>query len=235
MKRLISPLAAAVVLLLGATQATATSTPPQTSLNIFDGVLAIAGWSLSDSFNTSLIVAGNDIFSGSTNGEPHSRFSSVLVDFNQHFCDSATDQLVFRDLSALPTVDPSAVVVDQGLAQGTVKVTIQLSGIEQRVPSCANPDFSQRTFSFPSTSITLSFQWKADSTGKAFDQFVGHQILPGQVVFVVKNVLGQRSASVSGSVTSPLPYLNLPDLGSSTPFVSFLVHTSFTTVQIQFP
>jgi hypothetical protein len=65
---------------------------------------------------------------------PRVHDNGVLLSVAQHFCDTATDEDVFRDLSGFPAVGANVTTVSDALNRGSVVGTIAISGIEQRMP-----------------------------------------------------------------------------------------------------
>src|SRR5437763_1003576 len=93
----------------GAASTSAAGTWTSTAVTKTNATLAFAAWQLNDAYNTQIAVGGNDqmfLGAGGTNQPGQGAFfaNGVLLSVFQHFCDTATDEDVFRDLSGFPTV-----------------------------------------------------------------------------------------------------------------------------------
>ena len=230
MKRLLLAIAAAAALAM--TPATAQAGPStSTFMARTAGSLAFAQWSLGDQYNTFITAAGNDgMFL--TAGAPPFQFTGILFSVNQRFCDTATDENVFRDLSAFVPVSPSAVVVSGGLNLASVDSDVQVSGIEQRAPNCASPDFSNRTVSFPTITVGVHLRWAAPAGSKVTTESHVNLTDPSGDHFVAESLSqgGFVSAVPTGTVTSEDPSITWGPL--NTPLVSFLARNNQLTVQL---
>jgi len=230
MKRWLLAIAAAAALVMPPAAAQAA---PSTSTFMARtaGSLAFAQWSLGDQYNTFITAAGNDgMFL--TAGAPPFQFTGILFSVNQRFCDTATDENVFRDLSAFVPVSPSAVVVSGGLNLASVDSDVQVSGIEQRAPNCASPDFSNRTVSFPTITVGVHLRWAAPAGSKVTTESHVNLTDPSGDHFVAESLSqgGFVSAVPTGTVTSEDPSITWGPL--NTPLVSFLARNNQLTVQL---
>jgi len=213
--------------------AAAAGTANNITISRTNGKLAFAQWQLNDAYNTGIAIGGNDLVFLDT-GSPPFFANGVLVDIFQHYCDTATDEDVFVDLSGFPSVGANVVKVNDALNSGSVVGTVPVSGIIQRAPNCASPDYSQRTVSFPTLLIQINLQWTAsrgnNTTPSHFELKQVDQ--SGRFLFQQEGINGFVNASVAGSITSP-------DLGISgalpAPYVSFLDRSQQLQVQVSVP
>lgn len=164
--RLVAVAGVAALAVAFAVPASSVASSTTTFVTRSDGKLAFAAWQLNDAYNTSIQVGGNDLMflnAGGYNqpGVPAYHVNGVLLTVNQDFCDTTTDEEVFRELSVFPDVGANVAMVNDALNRASVIGTLDLSGIEVRTPNCAAPDYGQRSFSFPTFPVQLNLRWDA--------------------------------------------------------------------------
>jgi hypothetical protein len=194
--------------------------------------LSYATWSLADQYNTSLTVIGNDGFR-LTAGAPPFAFDGVLLILDQHYCDVATDEDVFRDLSAFDTVSPSNVQFNDAVTRASVHGSFGLAGIERRTPNCASPDYGNSVTTFPSITVDVNLNWLALAPGNnAVTQVSTFNVVDAYGHTLANSITqnGQVDASVTGTVTSEDPSLTWG--GLNTPLLSFIVRQATLNVQM---
>lgn len=93
---------------------------------------AIAFWDLNDPLQTRVSVQGNTSATGQDAG-------SLFLFVTQSYCDTGTDQLVFRSFFSQSALAPGSFRVHPLLKSATLNTSTTVSGSEQRLQGCSSP------------------------------------------------------------------------------------------------
>ncbi|MDQ1439403.1 MAG: hypothetical protein QOK43_3032 [Acidimicrobiaceae bacterium] len=114
----------------------------------------------------------------------------------QSFCDTGTNEMVFRNFLAQAPLAPKDFSVQPSLKSARLSATTTVNGTEQRQSNCSAPSGPVTTTSLGQSTVTVNAQWLA--TGPA------HEVQPG---------ITARNATATGSITGTV--LNPGSLGTS--------------------
>lgn len=134
-------LTAAAAVVASSVPATAATAPQQS---------ASAFWQLGDSLNTRVSLQASEQAGGS---------SSLFLFVTQSFCDTATDERVFRSFFAQTDLAPRAFVAAP-LRSARLTSPVTVSGSEQRSPNCAFPGNPTSFTNVGASSASLAATWE---------------------------------------------------------------------------
>jgi hypothetical protein len=149
--------------------------------------LAIAFWQTGDAQNTNVSVQAT---------EQPGQGSSLFLFVTQRWCDTATDEMVFRSFSASPALAAQQFLALPNLKGARLDVATTVNGTEQRLGPCSSPSGSPSQTSLGSSSVHVVASW----TGV------------GAVYTVQPGIVG-RTANATGSITGDV--LSPGSLGSA--------------------
>lgn len=151
-------------------------------------VSAIAFWAMDDPRSTSVSLQANEAAKG---GE-----DSYFLFIHQRFCDTASNQMVFRGYSSSGSLPKGAFSGSSSLSRAALKASLPVTVSEQRQPSCSSTE-QPTTVPQPGTTLTLDITWAGRGPIRT--------IQPG---------IEGRDATATGTIT-PGSVLGLSDLGPS--------------------
>ncbi len=138
---------------------------------------AIASWDLGDPMRTRVSLQGT---AAANAEEPGSLFLFVT----QSYCETATDEMVFRSFFSQQPLDPGSFRVHPQLKWARLSTSTSVTGSEQRVAGCASPSGSPTSSSLGLSTIDIDATWTA--SGPAYE------VQPG---------ITARNAVATGSIT----------------------------------
>jgi hypothetical protein len=185
--RMVLATAAAAALLIGWTS------PAQAAVTTHS---ASAFWTLSDARNTQVSLQGN---TGPTAGSN----DSVFVQVNQNFCDTATNEKVFRTFSSQSSVPDRSFTVFPTLRGALLAASVTVNGTEFRQQNCASPTGQPTFTSLGQSSLFIGVLW----TGRG----PIYQVQPG-----IRGRAAVARGFIAGSVTRWLGRSDTAELRETT-------------------
>ena len=176
-------------LVLGVVGAFALLAAPAAAAPLRGDRSASAFWVVGDDQQTRVSVQAGTAEAGQDPG-------SLFLFVTQAFCDTATDEMVFRSFSSQEALRPGDFRVHPLLKSARLDVTTEVSGTEQRLPGCTSPTGFPSFTDLGKSTVEVHATWTAT----------------GEVVEVQPGVVA-RDAVATGTITGEM--LSPGPLGSS--------------------